>query len=95
MLGADLDNFTAAYRGACRRAGLPKGVNFHSLRHTFGTWIGLRAPELVARDLMAHKPKTVTQSYQHAPWSEKVKAIEGLPRLLAAQRSQAEDESGV
>jgi integrase len=87
VLGDRLDSIETSFLSAQQRAKLPK-IGWHTLRHTFATWVGLRVPFPVVKDLMAHKAKDVSEQYFHAPWDEKVEAIGKLPRLLNTQGSK-------
>ena len=52
------------FRVFVRRAGLPRHLNLHSTRHTFGTWLADRGVPLhVLQRLMGHASVTVTERY--------------------------------
>jgi integrase len=84
---ADVD---IAFKGACRRAGIPfgrktpGGITFHDLRHTFASWLAIAGvPIKTIQELLGHKNITMTMRYAHL--SEKVKreAVNVLPSLRA------------
>jgi integrase len=58
---------THRFKDFARQAGLPKGVHFHSLRHTCGTWLTRAgAPLPVVSRILGHSSVQVTQIYAHA-----------------------------
>lgn len=71
------------YRRACRKAGV-QGLNFHALRHTFGTRLGEQDVNLkkIAR-LMGHATTKHTEIYVHTTDEGLIKAME-----IAASQSQ-------
>lgn len=76
--------FTGSYiskrfKAAVRKAGLSEKIHFHSLRHTFGTELGLcGVPITVIRDLMGHSTVAVTEIYSHTNIASLRKAIEQI-----------------
>ncbi len=59
-------DITKAWDNARRRAGLEKGVVFHSLRHTTGSHLALRGKSLHdIASLLGHKDIRVTARYSH------------------------------
>ncbi len=76
--------FTGSYiskrfKTAVRKADLSERIHFHSLRHTFGTELGLSGvPITVIRDLMGHSTIAVTEIYSHTNISSLKNAIEKL-----------------
>lgn len=54
------------FKRAVRRAGLDEGLHFHSLRHTFASWLVQRgAPLLEVQRLLGHSTMSMTQAYTH------------------------------
>ena len=54
------------FRDFRRRAGLPEGVHFHSLRHTCASWLVMRGvPLVVVQAVLGHSSVAVTQRYAH------------------------------
>lgn len=80
--------FTGSYtskrfKAAVRKAGLSENIHFHSLRHTFGTELGLKGvPITVIRDLMGHTTVAVTEIYSHTNIASLRKAIECINRQI-------------
>jgi site-specific recombinase XerD len=60
------DYLTHRLKSAIRRAGLPRNLHFHSLRHTFASWLVQGGVSLyqVAR-LLGHSSTAVTEKYAH------------------------------
>lgn len=77
-------HFTGSYiskkfKTAVKKAGLNPKLHFHSLRHTFGTELGLSGvPITVIRDLMGHSTVAVTEIYSHTNLASLKKAIEQI-----------------
>ena len=54
-------------------------VCFHSLRHTFASWLAIRGtPLIVIKELMGHKSISMTERYSHLVPNMKRKAVEDL-----------------
>lgn len=54
-------------------------VVFHTLRHTFGSWLAIRGESLqTIKELMGHRRITQTQRYAHLSPDMKRQAVEGL-----------------
>lgn len=60
------DSVSAAFKRAVRAAGLPNAIHFHSLRHTFASWLVQDGVSLytVAR-LLGHSHTRTTEMYAH------------------------------
>ena len=49
-----------------RKAGLPEAVHFHTIRHTFGTWlVEIGVPLPYVKEIMGHSSITTTLIYAH------------------------------
>lgn len=77
-----------AFITACRRADIPyglktpDGVTFHTLRHTFGSWLAMRGvPIKTIQELMGHKNISMTMRYAHLAENAKVEAVSVLNGL--------------
>lgn len=77
---------------AAERASGVGHVRPHDLRHTFGTWIAMRAPYAVQQALLGHSPQEITLRYTHCPWSALEKAIRRLPNLIAQQTGESSEK---
>lgn len=81
------DHFTGSYiskkfKTAVKKVGLNPKLHFHSLRHTFGTELGLSGvPITVIRDLMGHSTVAVTEIYSHTNISSLRNAINNLDKI--------------
>lgn len=64
--GARLDErrVSKRFKFACRLAGVPEGLHFHSLRHTAGYWMANSGMSVeMIRNILRHKSITMTQRY--------------------------------
>ena len=60
------NTLTHYFRKFRRMAGLPDGLNFHSTRHTFGTWLAERGtPVVIIQRLMGHSSIRTTERYMY------------------------------
>jgi integrase len=63
-------------------------VTFHTLRHTFGSWLALQGESLVTiRELLGHKSFAMTQRYAHLIPDEKKRAVAALARAFDGKRN--------
>ena len=77
---------TENFRLARIRAGLPPSLTFHSLRHTFASWLAALGTDFkTLQELIGHRSGEATQIYVHAFNPNKRSAIEKLvlPRRVA------------
>jgi integrase len=85
-LGTPLDqrNVTRSFKAALRRAGLPKTIRFHDLRHAHATMAMMAGVEQkVASSRLGHSTIRLTADlYTHAVKSLDVDAAERVQRLL-------------
>lgn len=69
------------FKRAVAKSGLKRNVRIHSLRHTFGTWLGSHgAAQRNLQDLMGHSTYTTTLKYTH-PVSASIRNDMNLLRL--------------
>ena len=74
-----LDLLTRKFRFCVRRAGLNREIHFHSLRHTFATWLVQGSVSIYeVQKLLGHSSITVTQVYSHLASSELHSAVDTL-----------------
>jgi integrase len=75
-----------SYRQAVKRLGLNDNVEddrykvvFHTLRHTFGSWLAIRGESLqTIKELMGHRRISQTERYAHLSPDIKKQAVEAL-----------------
>ena len=61
--GKPYKNFRTAFENALKRAGI-EGLTFHSLRHTFGTRLGMAGVDIkTIQELMGHRDIKMTMRY--------------------------------
>lgn len=64
--GMAITEIKRAFVSACKAAGI-KNFTFHDLRHTWSTRAAeMGVAEHVRRDILGHKPKSMTDDYTHA-----------------------------
>jgi integrase len=67
------------FKKCVRRAGLSEKLHFHSLRHTFATWlVQQQVPIYDVQKLLGHSSISVTQVYAHLASSELHRAVEKI-----------------
>jgi integrase len=70
---------TDNFRAARKDAGLPASLTFHSLRHTFASWLAALGTDFkTLQELIGHRSNEATQIYVHAFDPNKRSAIEKL-----------------
>jgi integrase len=83
--GERISEVSRTFERAVEKLGLNKGVEdhrqrvvFHTLRHTFGSWLAIQGtPILAIKELMGHKTLAMTERYAHLiPEMKKQTALE-------------------
>lgn len=75
----DGDYVSKIFKRAVRAAGIRETVHFHSLRHSFGSNLGLiGVPLITVKELMGHSSITTTQIYSHTTLCDMRNAISKL-----------------
>jgi integrase len=70
---------TGNFAAARERAGLPESITFHSLRHTFASWLAHAGVDFVMlQSLIGHQSQESTQVYLHAFNENKATALQRL-----------------
>lgn len=70
-------------------------VVFHTLRHTFGSWLALQGePIQVIGELLGHRTLTMTMRYSHLTSDHKRKAAERLEKTFNGKSKVFEAENG-
>ena len=72
------DQLYGAFKKARSAAGLSDKKVWHSLRHSFGTFLAETQPANVIKDLMGHKSIVTSQIYIHSNPETNRTAIHGL-----------------
>lgn len=73
------DRATKRFKFFVRKAKLPnrERLNFHSLRHTAGSWLAMKGvPMAVIRDIIGHSSTQITEIYSHATSAAAARAME-------------------
>lgn len=83
--GKPVKSVKTAFKKACKDAGLEygrdksDGVTFHTLRHTYGTYLAKQNTHIrTIQELMGHKSLKMTQRYTKVAEDDKRKAVNGL-----------------
>jgi integrase len=93
--GGRIQFISQTYRKTISRLGFNKGmtdrrqqVNFHTLRHTFASWLALQGtPILTISQLLGHKSLAMTQRYSHLSPDHKKDAVQSIERLFNERRN--------
>ena len=60
------DRMTKAFKRVVQKAGLEERIQFHSLRHTTGSWLAMKGvPMRVIQAILGHSSLNVTERYSH------------------------------
>ncbi len=83
--GKPVKSVKTAFKKACKDAGLvygrdkSDGVTFHTLRHTYGTYLAKQNTHIrTIQELMGHKTIKMTQRYTKVAEDDKRQAVNGL-----------------
>lgn len=65
-------------------------VTFHSLRHTFASWLALQGETLLTiKDLLGHKTLTMVMRYAHLTSDHKKQAVLNLEKAFLSKKNRA------
>jgi integrase len=89
---------SATFKRVVNSLGLNKGVIdtrqkivFHSLRHSFASWLALQGESLITlRDLLGHKTTTMTNRYAHLLPDHKRAAVLKLEQTINHKNGQVQ-----
>jgi integrase len=80
--GKKYTTIKTAWLTACRLAGV-EGLNFHDLRHTFGTRaMDNAAPLQAVQEVVGHKSIETNRGYTHAAEKGKRRVIDAVGRIV-------------
>ena len=72
-----------AWKKALDRAGLPQGICFHTLRHTFASWhMEKETPEMVIVKLGGWSGTEMLKRYVHIKDAQKRKAVQSFEGMV-------------
>lgn len=91
--GMPYNSIRTAWDNALSKAGI-EGLVFHSLRHTFGSRLGMAAIDVrTIQELMGHRSLAMVMKYSHPTPEHKRRAIETLERVTTFFTTQGVDEA--
>ncbi|HXX35948.1 MAG TPA: tyrosine-type recombinase/integrase, partial [Thermodesulfobacteriota bacterium] len=89
--GRPFKGFRRSWDHALKKAGI-ENLTFHSLRHTFGTRLGMQGTDLgTIQELMGHADLKMTKRYYHPTSAHKREAVEALDRVTTFFTTQGVD----
>ena len=74
------NNLTVMIKDKCKRVGITKTVGFHTLRHSYATWLLIHTGNIdMVRQQLRHKSLTTTSIYLKSAWQfQGHKALNGF-----------------
>ena len=101
--GVQIESISKSFKRAVDELKLNEGIidprqaiTFHSLRHTFASWLALQGETLLTiRDLLGHKTLTMTMRYAHLIPDHKRRAALDLEENFEKSRDRKERGSDV
>jgi len=98
--GQPVKDVKVALQAACKRAGIPygrnvpDGITFHSLRHSYGSYLMLqRADFRTTQELLGHEDPKMTQRYTHVADDTKKQAVNSLDWNLHENKSMSRHDT--
>jgi len=81
--------FRRAFKRALEKAGLPRTIRIHDLRHTFASWLAMKGvPLQQIKDLLGHSQISTTLRYSHLCPDTLRKAVSILDRETKTKKIQ-------
>jgi integrase len=95
--GKQIEGVSRAYFRAVERLGFNGGitdarqkVTFHTLRHTFASWLALQGtPILAIKELLGHTTLAMTERYAHLIPDMKREAVAGIAKMMQDKANTA------
>ena len=90
------DYVSKKFKEACRKANIDKAIHFHSLRHSFASYLvqqGVSLPTI--KDLLGHTSITTTEIYSHLDDSSLQEAIKKFDVNARQIKNQPEESSAI
>ena len=90
------DYVSKKFKEACRKANIDKAIRFHSLRHSFASYLvqqGVSLPTI--KDLLGHTSITTTEIYSHLDVSSLQEAIKKFDVNARQIKNQPEESSAI
>jgi integrase len=89
-VGGPIKEVSHAFDRVVKRLGFNNGitdarqkVTFHTLRHTFASWLALRGREILTiKELLGHQSLAMTERYSHLTPDHKKQAVEDIEKLF-------------
>lgn len=95
--GKQITAISKAFSKAVERLGFNEGitdtrqkVNFHTLRHTFASWLAIQGtPILAIKELLGHTTLAMTERYAHLIPDMKREAVAGIAKMMQDKANTA------
>jgi len=93
--GEKIKEVSNAFAKVVKRLGFNEGitdrrqkVSFHTLRHTFASWLALRGESILTiKELLGHQTLAMTERYSHLIPDHKRRAVEGIEEEFVGRDS--------
>jgi integrase len=93
--GKPYKSFRTAWEQALKKAGI-EDLTFHSLRHTFGTRLGMKGYDIkTIAELMGHRDIKMTMRYSHPTPEHKRRAVESLNEVTTIFTTEEVDKRNI
>jgi len=98
--GGKIDQISKAFARVVNRLGLNNGITdprqrvyFHTLRHTFASWLAQRGETLLTiKELLGHKTIAMTERYSHLIPDHKRQAVKGIEETLKYSNPEGNED---
>ena len=93
--GEKINEVSNPFAKVVKRLGFNDGIKdprqkvcFHTLRHTFASWLALRGESILTiKELLGHQTLAMTERYSHLIPDHKRKAVEGIEEVFTSIRN--------
>jgi len=98
--GGRIQTISKAFNEAIKALGLNDGVEdrrdkviFHTLRHTFASWLAIQGtPIYTIKELLGHKSLVMTERYSHLLPGVQREAVKGVEKMFKGFEEKSEDK---
>ena len=97
--GGKIKDISKAFFRAVEELGFNKGIDdrrnkvtFHTLRHTFASWLALQGTPIVEiKELLGHRTLTMTERYAHLIPDQKKAAVQNMAKAFSESQQSSPD----